>query len=728
MSNNEMGEISEVHNKATRLFTYLEKALAVDDTVIRDFRFSLLDDKSAWWVADYPADLDNLYIKRSLVEGQADEVIDDDLVLRVQKTNLEAAPALPVELEEWVPDVNPAQKPEALKKIDRKTKFSADASRVDDLKLFLAEYNADLTIPPSLEGWLTFSLEGKPERIKERYLPDPYENHPELAGLLEAYTVNEWQDWAARTQKAYAANQLYDKLYALRLTLKNQGDAFELLYGQGVLAWKHPSGQDIYSPLFLTPLSLDFNAITRTIQITQDSMLRSYVELTSLQDLSHPAEMDIVSWADKINADPFDFWHHESLVTQSKFITHTLANNSQDVFSDEIESTPHIQGAPAVWNSPVIFVRKRSNDMWSKYAALIRRDIETNHSTPTDFISDLVGDYGVVSTARNEESQESHAALEEGELLFPLPWNEEQKRIADRIESNYGVVVKGPPGTGKSHTIANLIARFLAQGKTVLVTSQTSKALDVLRDKLPENIQSLAIAQLQQSSKQDQVLQDSIAEISSNLGERHTKFSEEKSSKVRKDLHMIREERARLTNQIQQQIQIDSKESLVVDNKTYTPMEAARVVAEYEGKKFGWFTDNLDFKQELVFTGEDIVRLYELATLVNKDDDSLRSKALPVPSDLPDRTELLNTFTAHEQAQRLGERLVIVRVLYVDDDLQAVALVGVLADRDAELGLGMLGLARHPVGALDPVDPRHDGDVVDERERGLRADAELAGG
>jgi Cdc6-like AAA superfamily ATPase len=36
-----------------------------------------------------------------------------------------------------------------------------------------------------------------------------------------------------------------------------------------------------------------------------------------------------------------------------------------------------------------------------------------------------------------------------------------KKESQSASTANYGVVVKGPPGTGKSHTIANLISRFL---------------------------------------------------------------------------------------------------------------------------------------------------------------------------------------------------------------------------------------------------------------------------
>src|SRR5690606_6094765 len=82
------------------------------------------------------------------------------------------------------------------------------------------------------------------------------------------------------------------------------------------------------------------------------------------------------------------------------------------------------------------------------------------------------------------------------ELYFPMPYNDEQIQIVQMLETHDGVVVQGPPGTGKTHTIANVICHYLAQGKRVLVTSMKDPALAVLQEKLPESIRPLAISLL----------------------------------------------------------------------------------------------------------------------------------------------------------------------------------------------------------------------------------------
>lgn len=70
------------------------------------------------------------------------------------------------------------------------------------------------------------------------------------------------------------------------------------------------------------------------------------------------------------------------------------------------------------------------------------------------------------------------------DILFTKETNNEQIEIVKNIYSHKAVVVQGPPGTGKTHTIANLLGHFLAEGKNVLITSQTRKALEVLKEKI----------------------------------------------------------------------------------------------------------------------------------------------------------------------------------------------------------------------------------------------------
>ncbi len=54
----------------------------------------------------------------------------------------------------------------------------------------------------------------------------------------------------------------------------------------------------------------------------------------------------------------------------------------------------------------------------------------------------------------------------------------------EAVKSGSNLVIQGPPGTGKSQTITNLIAEFIARGKSVLFVSEKMAALEVVFQRL----------------------------------------------------------------------------------------------------------------------------------------------------------------------------------------------------------------------------------------------------
>lgn len=65
-------------------------------------------------------------------------------------------------------------------------------------------------------------------------------------------------------------------------------------------------------------------------------------------------------------------------------------------------------------------------------------------------------------------------------LLCPIPADGSQLRaIADAV-AGHTFVLEGPPGTGKSQTIANLLARGIAEGKRILFVAEKRAALEVV--------------------------------------------------------------------------------------------------------------------------------------------------------------------------------------------------------------------------------------------------------
>jgi hypothetical protein len=61
-----------------------------------------------------------------------------------------------------------------------------------------------------------------------------------------------------------------------------------------------------------------------------------------------------------------------------------------------------------------------------------------------------------------------------------------QTRAILQSRAGYSYIIQGPPGTGKSQTITNLIADFVARGKSILFVCEKRAALDVVYHRLKQ--------------------------------------------------------------------------------------------------------------------------------------------------------------------------------------------------------------------------------------------------
>ncbi|MGJ3231112.1 MAG: DUF3320 domain-containing protein [Oceanicaulis sp.] len=76
--------------------------------------------------------------------------------------------------------------------------------------------------------------------------------------------------------------------------------------------------------------------------------------------------------------------------------------------------------------------------------------------------------------------------IDPGELFMPLPADSSQIAAVHASAQGGDFVLEGPPGTGKSQTIANIIAHNLALGRRVLFVSEKMAALEVVYERLKD--------------------------------------------------------------------------------------------------------------------------------------------------------------------------------------------------------------------------------------------------
>lgn len=68
--------------------------------------------------------------------------------------------------------------------------------------------------------------------------------------------------------------------------------------------------------------------------------------------------------------------------------------------------------------------------------------------------------------------------------IFPFGFNISQKQAVDKALDNYLSVIEGPPGTGKTQTILNIIANAVIRDESVAVVSSNNSATKNIIDKL----------------------------------------------------------------------------------------------------------------------------------------------------------------------------------------------------------------------------------------------------
>ncbi|SFC94983.1 AAA domain-containing protein [Bacillus sp. UNCCL81] len=72
----------------------------------------------------------------------------------------------------------------------------------------------------------------------------------------------------------------------------------------------------------------------------------------------------------------------------------------------------------------------------------------------------------------------------EANAIFPFGFNQSQKYAAEKALNNQISVIEGPPGTGKTQTILNIIANAILNDKTVAVVSNNNSATANVLEKL----------------------------------------------------------------------------------------------------------------------------------------------------------------------------------------------------------------------------------------------------
>ena len=362
--------------------------------------------------------------------------------------------------------------------------------------------------------------------------------------------------WVEEQKKIEVVRNLFDTLYNKYLVLDRDSDSLELVVANGLV--KVPN-EDICYPILLKKVNFSIDTEKNIISITDASdndFITQELYLNFLAEVENINLDKVFYLEDKIvenNIHPIS--KNDTIKDFFREFIHNLNPRAQ--FIEDLDKKNKESVITIEWK-PILFIRKKDDGKVEAINNIIK-DIENGGEIP-EYLSELVGVIG----------SDKRAIEPIPDILFTKETNNEQIEIIKSLYSHRAVVVQGPPGTGKTHTIANLLGHFLAEGKNVLITSQTKKALDVLKEKIPTDIQDLCISMLDDDSSD---LGNSVESISEKLGYLNLETLKNEYEEIENQRNELKEDIKNIKRKIFN-IKYQESHPIIYNNESITLREA----------------------------------------------------------------------------------------------------------------------------------------------------------
>lgn len=341
-----------------------------------------------------------------------------------------------------------------------------------------------------------------------------------------------------------------------------------------------------------------------------------------------------------------DPWEKDCIDEVLEALVHSISAQGKYDNTLEVKNTRSTSENPIVGYTPALVLRKQSGRGLSETLKRIKVRIEKVGDIPRA-LRDLAEIRLETDVDSDDDTGETDNGFD-GEIFFPRPSNEEQRRIVGKIRAASGVLVQGPPGTGKSHTIANLICHLLATGQRALITTKTQRALHVLEKLIPEELRPLCINLLGSGLEEKRSLEASVG----GMLRKSEEWSESRAKKEREDLEkklcVLRKEKAQIDRRLYN-IRESETHSQSIAQETYSGT-AARIAeaVNKDRSAYEWFTDIVPLDQACPISESDLQVI--LATLLQVTTEKQKETSLLWPDNLPSPEIIYNLFEREKNA------------------------------------------------------------------------------
>lgn len=563
-----------------KLLTFLKGMNSIKKTVVTDVK------KQPWFtnLSDLPQDTQYIKIKFHDEPADSDDSSENDYLVKIQKPIFEKCPSPKDSFKDWLKAGwdDYAKEPEYLQEIKR------EADTVNESSMY-EEFEDDEQRVEDYQNWL-----------KDRKI------------------------WQERQKALEKVNRHFLTFFSLYQDLEQDSETNELVVANGLLMIKDQP--EINHPILLQKVKIEFDDRENVLSVVDgDSNSQLYdllfskinnVSSEAFQTLQKKLNESLIHPLDRREATSFFEIAAHRLSSRGEFLKEDdeILNNSQDELFIKFK--------------PMLILRKKLDGL-PKFIDKSIADIKDGGNIPNTLL-ELAGEQGPRPLKPDQDlSVEQELAEVGGEdptILLAKPANREQLQIAREIQTADQVLVQGPPGTGKTHTIANLIGNFLAQGQSVLVSSSTSKALSVLKDKLPKELQSLCVSVFDDSKKD---MERSIAGITEHMANDSAESLRNKAKRQAKIRDGIIADLSATRKKIYE-IKYSEYSSLIFNGKSMSPTKAATYVSE-NAERLDYIPGKIKPDVPLPLSYEELSNLYKSNASVSAEEERELAEKVPNP-------------------------------------------------------------------------------------------------
>lgn len=467
-----------------------------------------------------------------------------------------------------------------------------------------------------------------------------FDDEPQRVADFRAWSEQR-KAWVEPEMVARKAMSFFEVFYDIYSAIEKDGEELELLVADGHFLWQAVSGIDgpvaINHPILLKRVELRFDANIPEFTIHEtDREPEIYGSLfPDLTDVAPGAIRNRKTELDNAGYHPLGWDDTEAFLKAFIQTVSPLKGEYLDEVSLEGPTT-----TPRLYRDMVLVLRKRVAGIANAVDAIID-DIE--HQTV--FPPSLVQITGTVTEWENSGLGDSGSGINvltreppakgynDDDILLAKEANDEQLQIIRRLEHKGSVIVQGPPGTGKTHTIGNLIGHLLAQGKSILVTAQTAKALRVVRDKVPEVLRPLAVSVLGSDQDARRQLESSIGSITERLTGDTAESLLQRAQQFESERRKLLTQTKQLNHKLREALENEYLE-IAVGERHFTPSDAARFISANRDDQ-SWIPSPVKLGAQVSLSDQESVRLYALGTSYTAEEEQDARHPLPELTALP---------------------------------------------------------------------------------------------